>query len=229
MNKILFTSLVAGFVCIFLVAKIECSKFTPEELAELRRFYYDDDDTYDENPTPSSEDSSGNKNSRKNQRTSPKTPEPRSSSKSKKGTEKPASEESEEPSFGPGAFFNDARKFLNASRKTINEAATRILPPLPKIRMIRRAKSKSERDDYETADTIEEQDEEDIEERSGSADKKKNNRGVLFQNPFKNFSNDASRIAADTGGKILSILNKLTPPPALGLPTPLPNLEDFGG
>lgn len=229
MNKILSISLLAVVVSIFVVAKIECSKFTTEELAELRRFYYDDEDAYDENHT-SSEDS-GHKNSHKNRHDSPKTPEPRSSSKSKKSTtEQPLEEENEEPRFGPGALFNGARKFLNTSRKTINEAAQRILPPLPKLRMIRRAKSKAKRDEYETTDTAEEERDEDIEDSSDdNAERKKNNRGVIFQNPLKNFSNDASRIAADTGGKILSILNKFTPPPALGLPTPLPNLEDFGG
>lgn len=241
--KITSTNLIFSFtVAATILTVAECTKYTSRELEEIRKFYYDDLD-YGGDQSISDENQSNYQ--RKNHDYSSaraRKPEPRSSSKL------PTTEEPTTTSraFGPGQFFKDTRKILDTGRKTIDRAAERIFS-LPRSRstrtekqsnlsmMKRSAKARSsahsdeglvqDDSDYEESHT----DQEGHESTGQGKGSRIAHRGALFKNPFKDIQNDASRVAADTGGKILSILNKFTPPPILGLPTPLPNLEDFGG
>lgn len=225
---------------------IEGTKYTAKELEELRRFYYDDDEVY------------GDVDSTEHQGDNPagdskasKKPEPRSKSKTNKDNNTKSNESSEdERPIGPGDFIKDARKYVNAGRKAIDRAAQRVLPPLPsappflpRIRASRASKkvtiseekangrSESSPEDVGTVMDETRHSEEEVSKKELSPGDSQRKGGVqrVFKNPFENLQKHAAEVAADTGGKILSILNKLTPRPIPGLPTPIPNLEDFGG
>lgn len=240
MGRFLKVLIVSVLVSVFFLETTYSTKYTSKELEDLRKFYYDDLD-YLTNPD---ENGSKSRHSSGESRSSSKPPKKKTSKKEGGDTDPTNTNEDADRAHGPGDFFSDARKFLDAGRKTLQhgaESAQRTFPsiPLPRIRSIRSEfnfeLTKEKRDTTQpeskalNEDVIENNEDKEVHHASEDDSYQRGSARAGHKGPLRRFQDDAAETAADTGGKILSILNKLTPPPHLNLPTPLPNLEDFGG
>jgi len=210
---------------VLLVAVSECTKYTSKELEELRRFYYDDDD-------PSEETS---KEPRKQAESRSSQP---SKKKSSKGEEE--EEDGEKDMRMHEELIKDAKKYLNAGKKTIDKGAQQILPRI----LLRPFRSVSNADkDSSEYDADSENDEPSstssttttttrrpIRSRKPAKDRRRSTtqRSPLLA-PFERASDDFLNQAQDVGGKFLKFLSKVTPPSSIPLPTLVPNFEDLGG
>ncbi|CAL8123115.1 unnamed protein product [Orchesella dallaii] len=220
---------------VLLVAVSECTKYTSKELEDLRKFYYDDD------PLPEAD---------KEEKEKPRQQSPRPESRSSKPAKKKNSskEDEDDTVIGPGELIKDARKYLNAGRKTLDKEAQRILPRIL-FRPIRSSDKKGKADEDEDSLEYYADSENDDEEETTttttqkpkrtrttrmpfSKDKKSTSTTERnsFLEPFQRISDDWLNYARDGGGLILKHLNTLRPSTGFPLPTlPVPNLEDFGG